>query len=310
MKHKSKFDVITIGAATADILISSSAFVPTGRLLKFSQSSKNEIDTSRICSGGGATNAAVTFARHHLITAPISLVGTDPLSEYIFSDLKAEKINPSFIVRQKNISTDFSIIVVSSKGHRSIFTNRGTTRLEAKNIPWGKIKNTSWFYITSLEGNLDLLEKIIGFAKENNIKIALNPGSRELKNYRLINQICQQVDFLLLNRQEAESYSQKISGSLSFWSYFENQHPLVAITDGQLGAHLIDRFHHLHSPVKNILPVDETGAGDAFGSALISALIHRQSPATALSWAIKNSASVVSYLGAKKGILNLTSIKK
>ena len=300
------FDVISIGAATADIFIKSESFYRSSRFISVKRSSKNDISESLICSGGGATNSATTFSRLGLNTALLSLIGTDPLSQYIKQDLATEKIT-SLLSEKSHDTTDFSVILVTDDGSRSILTNRGSTRLESKNIPWSRLK-TKWFYLTSLEGNFDLLEKIIGFAQENDIKISFNPGSRELGHRRQLLPLLKYLDFLLLNRSEAEALVNTNRHSPDFWEKLRKCAPLVAITNGRLGAKILTPTDTYYSPIINTDPLDETGAGDAFGSAFVSALIYNHSLPEALSWGIKNSASVVSALGAKKAILNFKQI--
>jgi len=304
-----EYDVISIGAATVDIFVTSPSIKLVEGILSFPASSKNEISSGLICSGGGATNSVTTFSRLGLKTNCISLLGSDPLSQYILNDLKKEKIDTPFLRQSKKENTDFSVIVVGPDGSRTVFVNRGSSRLEASHLPWSKLKKVKWFYITSLEGNLDLLETIIGFAKENGILLAFNPGNREISEPRRLLSLISHADFLLLNQTEAEALSGLSSASSSFWDYYQNLSPEVAITNGRLGAHLLTKNDHLYSPIINVRPVDETGAGDAFGSAAVAALFYGQKPAITLEWGIKNSASVVSYLGAKKGILTLKQIK-
>lgn len=296
------FDVVTIGAATADIFVSSDTLQESRRLLSLKRSSKNEINRSLICSGGGATNAATTFSRLGLKAAVVAQVGRDPLADYVFTDLKKEKINADFVKKNSDEHTDFSVIFVASDGSRSIMTQRGDSRLEHNDLPWTKLKSRS-LYITSLEGNLSLLEELIGFAKENNMLIAFNPGSRELKQRRQLIPLLKYLDFLLLNRQEAQMLTDLPHRDSNFLPKLRQYSPLVAVTNGHLGARILTAEDSLFSPIANITPVDETGAGDAFGSAFFAALLHQQSLSEALSWAIKNSASVVSALGAKTGIL-------
>jgi len=302
------YDVISIGAATVDIFVKSNAVIDDGKFQKFEASSKNEINSSLICSGGGATNSAVTFSRLGLNCPPISLLGSDRLSNYIIDDLKKDKISTNFLIKQKQETTDFSVIFIDKVGGRSIFTNRGTTSLTVDNISWSKLE-TKWLYITSLEGNLELLETIIGYAKENNIKIAINPGNREISKPRRLLSLLKHCDFLLLNKTESESLSSTSAQTDNFWDFFLKVCPIVAITNGRDGAHILTQDQHLFSPVLNITPVDETGAGDAFGSASLSALILKNSLQTSLEWGIKNSASVVSKMGAKNGILKISQIR-
>lgn len=302
-------DVISIGAATVDIFVKSDSVIDDGKYQKFPSSSKNEISSSLICSGGGATNSAVTFSRLGLKTAPVSLFGSDYISNYILDDLKKDEISGSFLIRPKLEKTDFSVIFVDKSGGRSVFTNRGISSLNVKDIPWSKITKTKWIYVTSLEGNLDLLETIIGFATENNIKIAVNPGNREISHSKRLLTLLKHCHYLLLNRTESENLSGYSTKNGSFWKFYSTLCPVVAITNGREGAHILTTDEHLFSPILNIKPVDETGAGDAFGSASLSAMIFGHNLQTSLEWGIKNSASVVSKLGAKPGILSSSQIK-
>jgi len=302
-------DVISIGAATVDIFIKSKDLIVTPEIVGLKPSSKNEISQSLISSGGGATNSAVSFSRLGLKSACVSLLGQSYLNQYIFDDLKKNKVDDQFIYIQKSATTDFSVILINPDGRRSILTNRGDTRLESRHIPWSKIKKTKWFYITSLEGNLDLLEKIIGFAKENDIKICLNPGKRELQSRRRIFNLAKMVDFLLLNKEESETFFDSEFDNDDFLKLIhQSKLPLVAITNGRQGAHIFTDTKQFYSPIISTKPADETGAGDSFGSAFVAALIYNKTPQDALFWGIKNSASVVSHLGAKPGLLSLRQI--
>lgn len=304
------FDVISIGAATVDIFVKSKDFISTPDVLGLKPSSKNEMSQSLICSGGGATNSSVAFSRLGLKSACISLLGQSYLNHFIFDGLKKNQVGEQFICSKKTATTDFSVVLIDKDGGRSILTNRGDTRLESRHLTWSKIKNTKWFYITSLEGNLDLLEKIIGFAKENNIKIALNPGKRELSSRRRLLNLAKLVDFLLLNKEESETLFDSEFDQTDFSALIKKSEiPLIAITNGRHGAYVFAPDQQFYSPIINTKPVDETGAGDSFGSAFVAALIYKKSIKDALFWGIKNSASVVSNLGAKTGLLTLKNIK-
>ena len=306
-----QFDVISFGSATVDIFIASKDLIITPDIVGLKPSSKNEISQSLICSGGGATNSAVAFSRLGLKSAPISLVGQSYLNQYIFDDLQKNKVISDFIYTDKKDTTDFSVIIVPTGGGRSILTNRGQGSLQSKHIPWNKIKKTKWFYITSLEGNLDLLEQIIGFAKENNIKIALNPGKRELQSRRRIFSLTKMVDFLLLNREESEMlFNSSFDNIIADNLIHKLNLSVVAVTAGANGAYVFSNNQQFYSPAVNHHPVDETGAGDAFGSTFVAALIHQKTPQEALFWSVKNSASVVSTLGSKSALLTLKQISQ
>ena len=55
--------------------------------------------------------------------------------------------------------------------------------------------------------------------------------------------------------------------------------------------------------------VERTGAGDAFGSGVLGALIHGKSIVDAMQWGNANSTSVVQYIGAREGLLERPAIE-
>ncbi|MCX6726782.1 MAG: carbohydrate kinase family protein [Candidatus Shapirobacteria bacterium] len=303
-------DVISIGAATVDIFVKSDQFKIDNSLLSLPVSSKNEMTDSLICSGGGATNSSVSFSRLELKSTCLSLLGDDPLGLYVFKDLKDSRVDTNLLIHQQSEITDYSIILVGPDGSRSILTNRGPTHLEASQIDWDKISGTGWFYITSLEGNLDLLEQLVGFAREHTIKVSLNPGNRELAQSPRLLPLLPYVNFLLLNKTESEELTGLSVDNDQLWSKLSSYgSAITAVTDGRNGAYILADGNKLYSPIINTQPVDETGAGDAFGSTFIAAQIHGLDLPASLHWAIKNSASVVSALGAKPGLLTFSQIK-
>jgi sugar/nucleoside kinase (ribokinase family) len=63
-------------------------------------------------------------------------------------------------------------------------------------------------------------------------------------------------------------------------------------------------------PVYPHTPVEATGAGDAFASTVVSALILGKTLHEALSWAPINSMSVVQQVGAQKGLLTREKLEE
>jgi len=303
------YDIISIGSATVDILATSDQFILTPDVLGVVPSSKNEIKTGLICSGGGATNSSVCFSRLGLKSACLSILGDDILKYFIRKDLRDNGVTRRLLIHPKTEKTDYSVVLVATDGTRSALTNRGDSCLQYHHLRWKKLKKAKWFFITSIKGNLDLLEQIIGFAKENNIKVALNPGRRELLSRRLLIPLIKHVDFLLLNKYESEILTDLKFENDKFWDCLLSYGAKIcAVTNGRDGAYISTNEQKLYSSIINVLPIDETGAGDAFGAAFTAALFYEKDIKTALTWGIKNSASVVSYLGAKEGLLTLRQI--
>ncbi len=301
------FDVITFGSAIVDIFLQSDQFKVTDdspdKLICQPLGQKMEIGNNVIASGGGGTNTAVSFSRQGLKTAAVCRFGNDPLGQLIAEELNGEEVGSDLLVR-KDEQTDTSVILIGPDGSRTILVCRGQTRLETTDIDWSKIE-AKWFYLTSLEGNLDLVEQIVDLAVEKEIKIGWNPGKKELANKSKVMNLAKQVQVFNLNRKEMEALVGKSLDEESFWqSVRQLGSELTVVTDGRQGAYLLydQGQHFLPAPKTN--PIDETGAGDAFGSGFVAGLINGMEVKEAFQLAMNNGASVVQHIGAKQGLLS------
>ncbi len=307
------FDVITIGSATRDVFlqnvdfnISKSQKSKTGQLACLPLGSKIEIEDIVFETGGGGTNSAFTFANLGLNAAVYSRVGEDVGGREIIKLIKDKGINIKYIVRDDKRRTAYSLILLTPEGKRTILVHRGaSSHLAAKEIPWNKIK-TKWFYITSLGGNMALLKKLITFARENDIKVAVNPGSLELKQgLKKLKPLLNKTDILILNREEMSGLVGASFGNLKqiIKKSKENFGVLTVITDGEKGAYVIQKSGAVHAPTFDVKIINTTGAGDAFGAAFASGMILKNDPDYALRIGILNSNSVIQKMGAKAGLL-------
>ena len=304
-------DIISIGSATKDVfliskdfkLIKSSQF-KTGVGECFSYGSKVELGDIYFDTGGGATNSACTFANFGLKPAIVSKVGKDIYGLEILHVLADKKIDISNIAVDKTHKTAYSTILVVPAGDRTVLVYRGASgNFSEKDLNWGKI-NAKWFYITSLAGNLKLLNKIFTLAKKKKIKISWNPGSDELnlgKN-KLANLI-KQAYLFNLNKEEA----QKLTGKKDIKQMFGVINKLSPgynlITDGANGAYLSDGILIYWAKEIGSKAINTTGAGDAFGSAFCTGLILKNDWDYGLRLAILNSNGVIQKMGAKNGLL-------
>jgi sugar/nucleoside kinase (ribokinase family) len=83
----------------------------------------------------------------------------------------------------------------------------------------------------------------------------------------------------------------------------------VVITDGKNGAYSFDGQELLHCPIFPGKLVEATGAGDAFATGYLGALMSGQLHDEALRWGAVNSASVIGKVGPTAGLLTATEIR-
>ncbi len=257
-------------------------------------------------TGGGATNAAVTFARFGLKTACLSRIGRDLGGREILDRLKNEKIDVSRFQTDKRLHTAYSLILLSGAGHRTILVYRGAAgNLESKKIDWKKLK-ADWIYLTSVAGQPALLKKIFDQAKQNIMHLAWNPGNLEIElGFKKLLPYIMQTDLLFLNLEEAAALADTAPRHLEKIVKTLSPLPRIAlvITLGRHGARVYSRGSIWQTSALKGKIINTTGAGDAFGSAFTAAVIKDGDLKKALKIASLNAFGVVSHMGAKAGIL-------
>ncbi|MFA5188866.1 MAG: carbohydrate kinase family protein [Patescibacteria group bacterium] len=304
-------DIISIGSSTKDVflvsknfkLIKSSEF-KTGVGECFAYGSKVELGDIYFDTGGGATNSVYTFANLGLSPAVVSRVGKDIYGLEIMHTLADKKIDISQLIADKNHKTAYSTILLMPEGDRTVLVYRGASaNFSEKEINWPKLK-TKWFYLTSLAGNLKLLNKIFAFAKKKKIKISWNPGSDELNlGIKKLKNLIRQTYIFNLNKEEA----QKLTGQKEIKAIFKELNHLSPgynlVTDGANGAYLSDGTLIYYTKALSSKAINTTGAGDAFGSGFCTGMILKNDWDYGLRLAILNANGVIQRMGAKNGLL-------
>lgn len=285
------FDIISIGSAVMDVFLRSSGFPLSQKDI----GGKIEIEEALFSSGGGGTNAAAGFARMGLKTACIARFGDDLFGQFILRDLQKEKFDKKYLLQKRGDNTDHSTILVNPDGSRIILVYRGKTKIDESVFPWQALEETKWLYIASIEGNVDLLIKVVDKAREKGISIALNPGSRELKEKEKLKAIFPKIKTLILNKEEADSFG--------LFRRPKDGPEIVVITNGRAGAKLFFSGENLFAEAFQGPVIDETGAGDAFSSGFVSGLVKGFPLEKSLKLGMANGRSVVTKIGAKTGLL-------
>lgn len=313
-----KYDIVCVGSALLDIYLKSEKFVrlPSGEFadgvaLCSDWGGKTEIEEVAVTTGGGGTNVAVGMARKGFKAGLIAEMGMDLVAAAIKDELDREGVSLEFVVQEPDETTGLSSIMVGADGGRSANIFRGASGMLTKeDVRWDELR-PGWIYVSSLGGEMALLEGLIGHAKAYGIKVALNPGMKEIvgiKNYEsgIMNiDTLEQVDVLILNREEAGVLSGLDYGSDKVWQNGDRWvgSGLVVATDGRNGGKVYERDRSWFYEIEPVEVVEETGAGDAFGGGLVAGLMRGMSVVEAVELGKRQAASVVQFMGPKEGLL-------
>ena len=301
--------ILSIGAATQDVFLSNSpefsliSMAENQDVVEFQLGSKIDIQNIYISSGGGATNAATTFARQGLISSFMGVVGEDSSGEQILKMLDGESIDTSRVEFSKIFNTDYSTIILAPNGERTILTYRGASEhIYAENFEL-KYGEFDWIYVSNLAGRFDALLKIFKEAVKKGAKIAWNPGKKELREPEKVRALLQDVEILIVNKEEASLIFEGVSAEelvRNACSFVE----VAILTDGANGVWAASGGKIIRAGMyEDVSSIDRTGAGDAFGSGFVSQWAQGADIKESILFASANSTSVIQYMGAKKGIL-------
>lgn len=302
--------MLSIGAAVQDVFLShSDEFIPVVEnphesFMQLEMGAKADVNKIDFSTGGGAMNAATTFARQDLETMFIGKIGRDPAGEAVLADLDRENINAEHMVYSQKYNTGYSVILLAPNGERTILTYRGaSTHYRVVNFEHIRDIKADWLFLSTLSGNFEVLEFLLNWAHASGIKVAFNPGKKELADAKRLHGLLDRLTILNANKEEmqqlfdgetSEELIKEAAGSV----------PYVVITDGPGGSLATDGKRIVKAGMyENVPVIDRTGAGDAFISGFTVKVATGGSLEEALIFGSANSTSVVGQIGAKAGIL-------
>jgi len=269
---------------------------------------KNEVT---IYGEGNSINAAHAAMRLGLKTAIISDLGDGALSTECLFHLNRSGINTDNVTRHISKDTNHNF-VLRFKEDRTILNHHN----EYDYVFPKNLQAPKWIYLSSLAQNsLAYHNEISDFLKANpETKLAFQPGTFQIKlGIEKLGELYKRSEIFFCNKEEAQKILNTAETNISkLLEMMKAAGPkIVVITDGPTGAYVFDGVKKIHGPMfpDIALPVDRTGAGDAFSSTFTSALILGKDIETALRWAPINSMNVVQYVGAQAGHLTINQIE-
>ena len=307
--------IVSIGAALQDVYLIDGDDFGTNKRGFFNQielGSKLDIDSIHFSTGGGATNAATTFARSGHESIFMGCIANDPAGNAITEALDTEGIDTSYISYVDKIHTGYSVILLTPSGERSVLTCRGASAKFDKLDPNDLSNiNPDWIYVTTLRGDMDMLDELFTKARSLGAKIMFNPGNLELEHSKQLAGLLTDVEVLLVNKKEAK---QIVNGTTAeeLAMRLHNYVPYAIVTDGNAGAVAATPKENYRIGLYDDPPLrDATGAGDAFGSGFLAAFAAGKDVVSSLTFAAANSTSVIQKIGSKAGIItNKTRLHK
>ncbi|MCA9329199.1 carbohydrate kinase family protein [Candidatus Saccharibacteria bacterium] len=263
---------------------------------------------------GNSANAAISFARLGLNTALHANIGNDQVGRDMLAYLETNKVDTRLMKIHPGKASNHHY-VLRYKEDRTILVHD-----EAYVYHWPHLRTDEmpkWIYFSSMGENSEKFHDDLAhwLERHKEVKLAFQPGTFQiLMGVKRLANIYALAEVLAVNREEAVEISGGNYNDLN--DLFDRLHGLgskiVVISDGPNGAYASDGEKRLQMPIypDPSPPYERTGAGDAFTSTFVAALIHGADIEGALQWGPINSMSVVQHVGAQKGLLTERQLSK
>jgi sugar/nucleoside kinase (ribokinase family) len=308
------------GSVVMDVLVRSNNFavmkshnVKGGIALCEVYGGKTEVEEIVMTSGGGATNVAVGLRKLGLLTRPIGSIGDDMCGDQILEELKSYGVDTDWIESYTELTTSVSTVLIAGDGGRSIMTYRPDHR-NWKGMDYRMYEQADFWVISgSADKNVDV-SHVIKLAYEKRIACFWNPGKPDLIESESTIELMKICKLVCLNKMEA---CQLLSLSMDevtsrdvVKKFFELGVRSVVVTDGARGVVGLSDGMYVEMKALRSKSIDDTGAGDSFFCGVIAGMLSNQELVNSLKWGVINASSVIKYMGAKKGLLSQSEMKK
>ncbi len=321
MTDISDIDVLSVGDIVTDAFIKlqdeQAKVVKEGdnKLLAMPFGVKVPFDHAEVIEAvGNAANASVSFARLGLKSALMANVGGDQHGRDMLASLHKNKVDTRLMHVNPDKLSNYHY-VLWYKDERTILIKHEEYRYHWPHLRPHEIPK--WIYFSSISKNaMDFQDELADWLdRHSDVKLAFQPGTFQIQaGAKRLKKLYKLTELVAVNREEAVMITDGDYDNLN--DLFDRLHALgpkiVVISDGHDGAYASDGKQRLKMPIypDPSPPYERTGAGDAFTSTFVAAIIKGSDIAGALQWAPINSMSVVQHVGAQMGLLSVKQLEK
>lgn len=278
--------------------------------------------------GGAPANVAVGLAKMGIDSFFAGKLGNDVMGNFLFDTLQHFGVKPDMISFTEKTKTGVVFVTNSSSGERSFdfYINPAADQmLEEADIKEDLFEQASVLHYGSIsligESTRLATYKAVNTAKEKQMLLSFDPNVRPAlwpsieEAIRRIKDMLPKADIVKVSEEELELISGESEEEQALQQMEVYNIPVLIITKGELGSTLVTGGERWDIPVEKVDAVDTTGAGDAYVSGLLSAIIEQGRPLAELSkeeWLdIAHAASVAGGLAASvKGAMAALPTKK
>ena len=258
-------------------------------------------------TGGSAANAAVAMSRLGLRVGLASFLAHDQIGLDILSAMRSEDVDTS-LIHVDTPSHTVRNFVLTFGAERTILVRHADF-----NYHWKKFRDhevPAWLYVNSLGPDaLAYQDELADWLDQfSNVRLAFQPGTFQLElGTERLARLYARAEVLLCSQAAANAITGVAASDpghvLDELLRLGSRNVVVFDDNGGAVAASADERLQIDPYVGAEPPIDRTGAGDAFSSTVVAALVNGLSLREALRWASVNHATVSGQYGTQSGLV-------
>lgn len=252
----------------------------------------------KLFAGGKGANQSVALSKAGASVYHAGKIGED--GKWLLKKLQSFGVNTES-VRVDSGATGHAIIQVSPDGENSIIlSGGGNHRIDQKDITitFSSFEKGDWLV---LQNEINGLESIIRAARENGMKICMNPAPFDDSIFSLPLEL---INLLIVNEHEAAGLARKEGSYEELLDKLTRDFPgqEILMTAGEDGAFYGKDSVRIQVSASKVSAVDTTAAGDTYLGYYLASRIEGRNVEESMKRASGASALTVSRAGAMDSI--------
>lgn len=302
-------EVVCLGILVADVVGKPVEQLPERGKLSL-------VDRMELHTGGNAANSGIGLAKIGIDTAVIGKVGDDGFGDFMAGRLERNGINTRGVVRDKEVATSATMVMVHSDGERSFIHYLGANAaLMEEDIDFSVITGarvldvTGTFLLPGIDGppTANILRK----AREMGVTTALDTCWDSRGQWMTLLRPClPYLDYALPSLNEAQMITGRQTPREVAEVLLDNGVGTVGLKLGEDGCYIRSADVEMTVPGYLVECQDALGAGDSWVAGFLTGLVKGWNLEETAKFANAVGACCVTALGATTGVRSLAETQE
>ncbi len=302
-------DVVCLGILVADVVGKPVETLPERGKLTL-------VDRMELHTGGNAANSGIGLAKIGIDVAVIGKVGDDGFGDFMVNRLERNGIDTHGVVRDKEVATSATMVMVHKDGERSFIHYLGANAaLVESDIDYSIIEGakvldvTGTFLLPGIDG--EPTARILKKARAMGVTTALDSCWDSKGQWMTLLEPClPYLDYALPSLNEAQMVTGKEAPADVAQVLLDKGVRTVGLKLGEDGCYIRNADTEFTMPPFVVECQDALGAGDSWVAGFLTGVVKGWSLEETARFANAVGASCVTALGATTGIKSLAETQE